>query len=233
MLNEPIISDAEFDALLRELRELEAAHPELITPDSPTQRVGGAPAQGFAKVAHPQPILSLANAFNADEVRAWRERIAGVGPVTDDYVVEPKIDGLTVVLTYENGTFTRGATRGDGVVGEDITANLRAVRSIPLVLRAVADVDRDLLKMAVIERHGVNGNVGKGFIKNIGLRRGALRLGRIRDEPLDVLGLEQRGRDRRRRVAVARGRTARAPPPRSAAPATARPGPLSGHRQAR
>ncbi|MFN3705491.1 MAG: NAD-dependent DNA ligase LigA [Thermoflexales bacterium] len=136
VLNEPIISDAEFDALMRELRDLEAAYPTLVTPDSPTQRVGGTPAEGFAKVNHPQPILSLANAFDAAEVRAWRERIAAFGTVTDDYVVEPKIDGLTVVLTYEGGRFVRGATRGDGLVGEDITANLRTIRNVPLVLRA-------------------------------------------------------------------------------------------------
>ncbi len=139
VLNEPIVSDAEFDALMQALRALEAAYPELITPDSPTQRVGGAPAAEFAKVTHPQPILSLANAFDPAEVRAWRERIAAFGHVTDDYVVEPKIDGLTVVLTYEEGRFVRGATRGDGFVGEDITANLRTIPSVPLVLRRTGD----------------------------------------------------------------------------------------------
>ena len=146
VLNEPIISDAEFDALLEELRRLEALYPALRTPDSPTQRVGAPPAEGFAKVAHPQPVLSLSNAFDAGDVRAWRERLIrhieqtfpnpteALGQL-DDYVVEPKIDGLTVVLTYEGGIFVRGATRGDGLVGEDITANLRTVRSVPLALR--------------------------------------------------------------------------------------------------
>ncbi|MCS7087623.1 MAG: NAD-dependent DNA ligase LigA [Thermoflexales bacterium] len=147
VLDSPIISDAEYDALVAELRALEAAHPELITPDSPTQRVGGVVAEGFAKVQHPRPILSLANAFSAAEVRAWRERIGNyaeknlpdVDPRTlDRYVVEPKIDGLTVVLTYEYGRFVQGATRGDGTLGEDITANLRTIKQLPLRLRARA-----------------------------------------------------------------------------------------------
>ena len=146
VLNEPIISDAEFDALFEELRQIEARYPELRTADSPTQRVGAPPAESFAKVAHPQPVLSLSNAFDAGDVRAWRERLirhieqtfpdpAEALARLDDYVVEPKIDGLTVVLTYEDGVFIRGATRGDGLVGEDITANLRTVRSLPLTLR--------------------------------------------------------------------------------------------------
>ena len=146
VLNDPIISDAEFDALFEELKQLEARYPALQTPDSPTQRVGAPPAEGFAKVTHPQPVLSLSNAFDADDVRAWRERLIRYIEQTfpapaealsqlDDYVVEPKIDGLTVVLTYEDGIFIRGATRGDGLVGEDITANLRTVRSLPLALR--------------------------------------------------------------------------------------------------
>jgi len=146
VLDDPIVSDAEFDALLEELRQIEARHPELRTLDSPTQRVGAPPAEGFAKVTHPRPVLSLSNAFDAGDVRAWRERLIRhieqtfpepVKALTqlDDYVVEPKIDGLTVVLTYEGGVFVRGATRGDGLIGEDITANLRTVRSLPLVLR--------------------------------------------------------------------------------------------------
>jgi DNA ligase (NAD+) len=114
VLNDPIISDAEFDALFEELKQLEARYPALQTPDSPTQRVGAPPAEGFAKVTHPQPVLSLSNAFDADDVRAWRERLIRYIEQTfpapaealsqlDDYVVEPKIDGLTVVLTYEGG----------------------------------------------------------------------------------------------------------------------------------
>jgi DNA ligase (NAD+) len=150
VLNEPIISDAEFDALFEELCQIEARYPELRTVDSPTQRVGAPPAEGFAKVTHPQPVLSLGNAFDADDARAWRERLIRHIEQTfpnptealarlDDYVVEPKIDGLTVVLTYEDGVFTCGATRGDGLVGEDITANLRTIRSLPLVLRRSDD----------------------------------------------------------------------------------------------
>ncbi len=145
VLDAPIISDAEFDALLNELREIESRYPELITPDSPTQRVGAPAAEGFAKVRHPQPILSLGNAFDAADVRAWRDRLIKYAQqylgassdlsALDDYVVEPKIDGLTVVLTYADGVFVQGATRGDGLVGEDITANLRAVKSVPLALR--------------------------------------------------------------------------------------------------
>jgi DNA ligase (NAD+) len=145
VLDDPIISDAAYDALLVELRAIEAEHPELITPDSPTQRVGAPAAEGFAKVAHPRPILSLSNAFDADDVRAWRDRLVKFAEGSTmpslaemkslSYVVEPKIDGLTVVLTYDNGVFTQGATRGDGNVGEDITANLRTLKRVPLALR--------------------------------------------------------------------------------------------------
>lgn len=141
VLDDPAISDAEYDALWRELVALEAAHPELITPDSPTQRVPGAPAERFAKVRHPAPILSLGNAFNVEELIAWRDRFTKLLPAEDAarvrYVVEPKIDGLTVVLHYEDGRFTLGATRGDGEVGEDITANLRTVKAVPLRIPCV------------------------------------------------------------------------------------------------
>lgn len=134
VLNQPVISDAEYDRLMRRLQELEAQYPDLITPDSPTQRIAVEPQEGFAKVQHPAPILSLANAMTPDEVRAWRDRALRLLPEGTRlaYVVEPKIDGLTVVLHYENGLFTLGATRGDGEVGEDITANLRTVRVLPL-----------------------------------------------------------------------------------------------------
>jgi len=136
VLDDPIISDAEYDALWRELVVLEAEHPELVTPDSPTQRVPGAPAEGFAKVRHPAPILSLSNAFAPEELAAWRDRFMKLLPQEERskvaYVVEPKIDGLSVVLTYEDGRLVLGATRGDGEVGEDITANLRTVRATPL-----------------------------------------------------------------------------------------------------
>ena len=147
--DDPSISDAQYDALLVELRALEAQRPELITIDSPTQRVGAPAAAGFAKVRHVRPILSLSNAFSADDVRAWRDRLIkyaesraadlpllkAMADLGASLVVEPKIDGLTVVLTYENGVFVQGATRGDGAVGEDITANLRTLKSVPLVLR--------------------------------------------------------------------------------------------------
>ncbi|MDP3064548.1 MAG: NAD-dependent DNA ligase LigA, partial [Chloroflexota bacterium] len=135
VLDSPVVSDAEYDALMRELRELEAAHPELVTLDSPTQRVGAAPAAGFAEVAHPIPLLSLANAFNNEELVAWHKRAVNLLGRSDfDYVCELKIDGLAVALTYEDGRLIRGATRGDGVHGEDITQNVRTIRSVPLSL---------------------------------------------------------------------------------------------------
>jgi len=134
VLNNPVVSDAEYDALYHQLRALEEEHPELITPDSPTQRAGAEPAEKFEKVVHPAPILSLSNCFDMDDLRAWRERISRLLPEgTDlDFVVEPKFDGLAVVLRYENGLFVQGATRGNGEVGEDITTNLRTIKSLPL-----------------------------------------------------------------------------------------------------
>jgi DNA ligase (NAD+) len=134
VLDDPIISDAEYDQLLNELREIEKAHPELATPDSPTQRVGGGISDRFVRVPHPRPILSLGNAFGADDVMAWYERIAKLDERVREaaFVVEPKLDGLTVVLHYEQGLFSMGATRGDGENGEDISANLRTVRTLPL-----------------------------------------------------------------------------------------------------
>ncbi len=136
VLDDPVISDTQFDQLLVELRQLEAGHPELITPDSPTQRVGSQPASRFTKVRHPAPILSLANAFNAQDVRAWYERLLRIDErvATACYVVEPKIDGLSVVLHYQDGRLVQGATRGDGEVGEEVTGNLRTLRSVPLRL---------------------------------------------------------------------------------------------------
>jgi DNA ligase (NAD+) len=138
--NTPIISDYEFDTLFRELQNLEREHPELRTADSPTQRVGIEPAEGFERIPHPAPILSLANAYNKDEVYAWFERIRKIDDRVSkaNFVVEPKLDGLTVVLHYEDGVFTRGATRGDGEIGEDITANLKTIRSLPLRIPTVA-----------------------------------------------------------------------------------------------
>jgi len=140
VLDDPEIADDEYDALLDELRDLEAAHPELLTPDSPTQRVGGEPVSDLVKVSHPQPMLSLANARSAEELRAWIARMRnflareGIEDADFEYVVEPKIDGLAISLLYRDGVFERGATRGNGEVGEDVSHNLRTIPSIPLRL---------------------------------------------------------------------------------------------------
>ena len=133
----PTIADAEYDALFRELREIEAAHPELQTADSPTRRVGAEPASALSKHPHRRPMLSLANAFDAAELAQWEERNARNSPEVREagYVVEVKIDGAAVNLTYEDGRFVVGATRGNGIIGEDVTANLRTVDDVPLVLR--------------------------------------------------------------------------------------------------
>lgn len=134
VLDAPLISDLEYDRLMARLRQIEAEHPEWVTADSPSQRAGSAPAVKFNKVTHPGAILSLANAFGAEEARAWYERIRRLDTRVEQakFVVEPKIDGLSVVLRYENGILVQGATRGDGVTGEDITANLRTIRAVPL-----------------------------------------------------------------------------------------------------
>jgi DNA ligase (NAD+) len=140
VLDDPEIGDDEYDKLLDELRAIEAEHPELITPDSPTQRIGGEPVSDLIKVSHPQAMLSLANARSADELRAWIERMRnhlareGIEDPEFDYVVEPKIDGLAISLLYRDGRFERGATRGNGEIGEDVTHNLRTMPSIPLKL---------------------------------------------------------------------------------------------------
>ena len=136
VLAEPTITDAEYDRLMRELEALESQHPELQTPDSPTQRVGAAPSNAFAEVRHEVPMLSLANAFTDQEVRDFGRRIENrLHSATLEFSVEPKFDGLAISLRYENGVFVRGATRGDGETGEDVTANLRTIKSIPLRLR--------------------------------------------------------------------------------------------------
>jgi DNA ligase (NAD+) len=139
--NQPEISDAEFDDLMRELLQLEQEHPTLVTPDSPTQRVSGRVSEGFDSVRHAEPMLSLDNAYDEDELRAFDERVrkgladGGSSPDTIDYVAELKIDGLSIALTYLDGVFTRAATRGDGTTGEDVTRNVRTIRAIPLRLR--------------------------------------------------------------------------------------------------
>jgi DNA ligase (NAD+) len=136
VLDDPQIADADYDRLLRELIDLEEAHPELRTPDSPTQRVGSSVASDFSPYPHGKPMLSLANAFDGAELRAFDERVRKLaGPDAIGYTCELKIDGLAISLRYENGTFVRGGTRGDGTTGEDVSANLRTIRSIPLTLR--------------------------------------------------------------------------------------------------
>ena len=138
ILNAPEISDEAFDRLLHELERLEADYPDLVTPDSPTQRVAGRPVEGFPTVEHLVPMLSLDNAYNDEELRAFDERVrrgAGVGDAAVAYVAELKIDGLSIALTYNDGRLVRGATRGDGVRGEDVTPNVRTIRAIPLSLR--------------------------------------------------------------------------------------------------
>jgi len=143
ILDRPEITDADYDRLFNELKELEAAHPDLVTPDSPTQRVGGTVAEGFASVQHRVPMLSLDNAYTADEIREFEARLQRALPGESfTYVCEPKVDGLGVALLYEKGRLVRGATRGDGRMGEDITQNLKTVRTIPLRLRGpLADLD--------------------------------------------------------------------------------------------
>jgi DNA ligase (NAD+) len=140
VLDDPAVPDAEYDRLMQELRALERAHPEIVTPDSPTQRVSGEAAAQFGAVRHRVPMLSLGNAFSDEEVgdfdRRVRERLDAAGPI--DYMAEPKLDGLAVTLSYENGRLARAATRGDGTTGEDVTANVRTIRAVPGVLRGTA-----------------------------------------------------------------------------------------------
>ena len=134
VLNAPVVSDYEYDQLMNELRAIEHEHPDLITSGSPTQRLTDQVSERFVKVSHPAPILSLSNAFNQEDLFSWQERLARMDPrvAEADYVTEPKFDGLTVVLHYENGIFVRGATRGNGEVGEDISSNIRTIQSVPL-----------------------------------------------------------------------------------------------------
>ena len=145
VLDDPEISDAEFDRLMNQLKKLEAAHPELITPDSPTQRVGGKPREGFVKVPHSAPMLSLDNAYGEEELREWERRVHELSGRNDiEYVCELKLDGMSLALRYEDGKLVRGITRGDGSTGEDVTSNVRTVRSVPL------SVSREKLKKAGI-----------------------------------------------------------------------------------
>jgi DNA ligase (NAD+) len=144
----PEISDREYDELLDQLRQLESENPEFITPDSPTQRVGGRPAEGFPEFVHRRPMLSLDNSYNIEELRAFDARcrkLAGEQPI--EYVAELKIDGLSLSIHYANGSFVRGVTRGDGTRGEDVTSNVRTIRSIPLKLREEAKVVADEIEV--------------------------------------------------------------------------------------
>src|SRR5438552_12650855 len=133
VLDDPEMSDAQFDQLMNELKKLEAGNPELVTADSPTQRVGGKPREGFLKAPHSSPMLSLDNTYSEDELRNWERRVHELSGRDDvDYVCELKLDGMSLALRYENGKLVRGITRGDGTTGEDVTLNVRTVRSIPL-----------------------------------------------------------------------------------------------------
>ncbi|KKQ18272.1 MAG: ligase protein [Berkelbacteria bacterium GW2011_GWA1_36_9] len=134
VLDKSLVSDAVNDSLKNELEELENKFPEFVTPDSPTQRVGGEPLDKFQKVSHTQPMLSLTDAFSFEEMNDWQTRNKKISNVDFDYFCELKMDGLAVSLIYENGLFARGATRGDGKVGEDVTGNLKTIEAIPLKL---------------------------------------------------------------------------------------------------
>src|SRR5215467_6314153 len=143
VLDQPEISDAEYDALMRQLKELEDAHPELITPDSPTHRVGGKPREGFVKVAHTSPMLSLDNALNEGELRDFDRRVRDLlGMESPRYVAELKLDGLSMAAMYRGGQFSQAVTRGDGVVGEDVTENARTIRSLPLRIKGKSHLEQ-------------------------------------------------------------------------------------------
>ena len=145
VLDAPQLSDADFDKLMNELKRLEAEHPELITPDSPTQRVGGKPRDGFVKAKHSSPMLSLDNAYSEEELRDWERRVQELSGRTDlEYMCELKLDGMSLALVYSDARLERGITRGDGSIGEDVTLNVRTVRSIPL------SIAKDKLKKAGI-----------------------------------------------------------------------------------
>src|SRR6266404_3766223 len=145
VLDDPEISDAAYDALLRKLKDLETAHPELITSDSPTSRVGAPPREGLETVRHTRPMLSLDNAFSFDALRSFDRRVReGIGRDSIEYIAEHKFDGLSIALWYEEGVLMRGITRGDGTTGEDVTPNVRTIRSIPL------RIDQESLKKAKV-----------------------------------------------------------------------------------
>ena len=140
VLDNPLISDFEYDKMFDELKTLETEHPELVTPDSPTQRVGGI-SSGFEEVKHKYRLYSLDNTYNYDELRKWYERVTKECGAAQELVCELKIDGLAIALTYKDGYFVQGATRGNGIIGEEITQNLKTVKAIPLKLFENADVE--------------------------------------------------------------------------------------------
>src|SRR5450755_2931579 len=184
VLDDPQITDADYDKLMREIEALEAAHPELVTADSPTQRVGAAPSGAFAEVRHEILMLSLANAFSDDEVADFGRRIEKrLGASDLEFSVEPKFDGLAISLRYENGAFVRGATRGDGETGEDVTPNLRTVKSIPLRLRGknwprVLEVRGEVyMPRAAFERYNAQARLegGKALVNPRNGAAGSLR----------------------------------------------------------
>src|SRR5271157_3245782 len=155
VVDDPDISDAAFDRLMNRLKELEAAHPRLVTPDSPTIRVGGAPRSGFQTVRHARPMLSLDNAFSFEALRDWDRRVReGTGREKIEYIAEHKFDGLSISLQYEGGMLVRGVTRGDGTTGEDVTPNVKTVRSIPLRLD-----DGVLKKLKLVKSFEVRGEI--------------------------------------------------------------------------
>ena len=161
VLDQPTISDFEYDRMLRSLEELEQANPDLITPDSPTQRVGGKALDSFEKVTHRVSLESLQDVFDFDELSDFDRRVRdSVANAT--YIVEPKVDGLSVALEYENGVFVRGATRGDGVVGEDVTENLRTIKSIPLKLEGIFP-DREAILPSPLWGMGEGASAGMRF----------------------------------------------------------------------
>ncbi|MCH7733028.1 MAG: NAD-dependent DNA ligase LigA [Candidatus Marinimicrobia bacterium] len=167
VLNEPSISDSEYDALFRELQNLESEHPEFIAPDSPTQRVGAPPLEAFGTIIHRVPMLSLENAMNKEELYAFDERVRKILNSSEEitYVAEPKLDGLAVELVYVDGKLTNGSTRGDGITGEDITRNLRTVKSIPLRLRFPFFDEKEKRSPSVVEVRGEIFIEKKGFIQ--------------------------------------------------------------------
>ena len=203
-LDDPEISDSEYDALLNELRELEADNPDLVTPDSPTQRVGAKPQERFEPARHLQPMLSLANARNEEELRAWLERSErllnkeGVEDAEIRFVTEPKVDGLAISLVYEDGKLTRGSTRGDGEIGEDVTQNLRTLKDIPKRVKGAPPLlevrgEAYLPRSAFAELNEQRAAAGRAHLREPAQHRRGLdppaRLGRDRLAPAVDLGL--------------------------------------------